>query len=275
MEPIRETIKRTMGTRIRWGSNKCYKHESYKDGVQTVVVDNVEKCPLCERERLTKELEDEMIQTAIEHKNKQKYQTLFTKSVMPDTTLANARFENYITDEPEAKQNYETMMRFANDIINGQVFNIWLYGRPGVGKSHLSYSLLYYVNESKKNWACLFIDLDEMLRRIRDSFNNPDSIYTEQYYTNLLSEVDLLVIDDLGAETGNENTDKQASDFTGRILRAVANARQEKSTIITTNLPGQKLLEMYDNKTISRLSKRRRVVQFIETKDKRPLDLGF
>lgn len=273
-----EEINKLLGkleARLTWASNKCRKHKEYPEGVQMMIVDNVEKCPLCERERLTKELEDEITAKAIEYEKNKKYNTLFTKSILQDETIAKARFENYITEEPEAKQNYETMKQYANDILNGQVFNILLFGPPGVGKSHLSYSLLYYVNEKTKDLACLFVDLDEMLRRIRDSFNNPESIYTEHYFTNLLSEVDLLVIDDLGAETGNETTDKQASDFTGRILRAVTNARQDKVTIITTNLPGSKLQQIYDHKTLSRLSKKRRAVVFKETTDKRSIDFGF
>ena len=259
-----------------WGSNKCNKHEKYPEGVQTMVVQSVEKCPLCERERLNNELVQEVTQEAIAYEQNKKYNTLSRRSILQDKTIANARFDNYQTDEPEAKQNFESMKQYASEIVVGKIFNILLFGTPGVGKSHLSYSLLHFVNEAKtKEQSCLFVDIDEMLRKIRDSFDNPESVYTEHYFTSLLSEVDVLVLDDLGAETGNEHTDKKATDFTGRILRAVTNARQDKVTIVTTNLPGTQLNKMYDHKTLSRLSKKRRAITFKTTTDKRKLDLGF
>jgi len=265
-----------MRTRLIWGSSKCYEHEKYPEGVQTMIVQGEEKCPFCERERLNDELVQEVTQDAITYEQNKKYNTLSRRSILQDKTIVNARFENYRTDELEAKQNFEFMKAYADEIAEGKIFNVLVYGTPGVGKSHLSYSLLHYVNEAKsKDQSCLFVDIDEMLRKIRDSFDNPESIYTEHYFTSLLSEVDVLVLDDLGAETGNEHTEKKATDFTGRILRAVTNARQDKVTIVTTNLPGTQLNKMYDHKTLSRLSKKRRAVTFKNTTDKRKLDLGF
>lgn len=289
MQAIKETIQTAMGTKLIWASSTCdlhfpkYDYSKFteqemenirrKYSVQKMIVDGVEKCPSCERERLTNLLEEEAKKDAYEILNRGKYNTLAKKSILQDEEIAEARFDNYRTDnEPEAFRNLKMMEQYAQDTLSGQAFNILLYGTPGVGKSHLSYSLLHHVNElSDFTRSCLFIDLDEMLRKIRDSFNNPNSPYTEMYFTKLLSEVDLLVLDDLGAETGNEHTEKKASDFTGRILRAVANSRQKKITIVTTNLSGTQLNKMYDGKTLSRLSKNRKVVMFKETVDKRPL----
>lgn len=265
-----------MGTRLIWGSNKCYEHIKYKEGVQTLVVDGIEKCPICEREANNQVLEKEFTALKDEQERMKNYNTLSNKSIIADKTLLDARFDNYLTNELEASDNLSKMRQYGNDIYQGKVFNIWLYGSPGVGKSHLSYSLLHGLNEAgKKDKSCLFIDIDEMLSLVRDSFNDPASKYTEVYFKELLREVDVLVLDDLGAETGNEETKKQATDFTGRMLRAISNSRQDKVTIITTNLTGERLNEMYDKKTLSRLSKNRRIVKFENTTDKRPLDLGF
>lgn len=264
-----------MDTRLTWASSKCFQHKNYPEGFGKIIINGLEKCPLCERDRLNKELEVEIAKDAFEIKQRGKYNILLQKSILQDEEIVEARFENYrVEGEHEALENRNKMYSFAKDILNGRVFNVLLYGSPGVGKSHLSYSLLHYVNEqSDFNKSCLFIDLDEMLRKIRESFNNSETPYTEMYFNKLLSEVDVLVLDDLGAETGNEQTEKRASDFTGRILRAVANSRQKKVTIVTTNLGGTQLNKMYDGKTLSRLSKNREVVIFKETIDKRPL--GF
>lgn len=278
MQAISEVMQEATATKLTWASDKCNQHEKYPEGVQMLIVEGEVKCPLCERARLNTELEIHYSAQKNEQERLMKYNKLSKRSILQDKTLLKARFSTYeVVNEPEAAQNARNMLQYADEILAGEVFNIFLNGRPGVGKSHLSYSLLNRVNENcNKEKSCLFVDIDEMLRLILDAkFDSPDSIYTEIYFTRLLSEVDVLVLDDLGAETGNEHTTKQASDFTGKILRAISNARQDKVTIVTTNLSGDQLNKMYDHKTLSRLSKNRRVVKFEQTKDKRIPDLGF
>lgn len=261
-----------------WDAIEAYQQEMqqlrerYK--VQKMVIGGQVVCPRCGCDAESQKLQQEIEQQALQQKAKEKTLVLYNQSILQDEGLAVARFDNYRTEgEPVAYQNLMQMQDYAKDILNGQTFNILLYGPPGVGKSHLSYSLLHYINvHSQHRLSCLFVDIDEMLRRLRDSFDNPSSKYTEFYFTRLLSEVDVLVLDDLGAETGNEETKKQASDFTGRILRAVANSRQGKVTAVTTNLGGEQLNRMYDGKTLSRLSKNRKVVLFSGIQDKRPLE---
>lgn len=283
MQAIKETIQ-AMGTRLSWASDKhCFKHdkEKFPTGIRMLerqIGSGKFECPMCFREGNNNVLEKEYSELKNEQERMAKFNTLTKRSIVPDKTILDARFNTYKLkeDEHEARQNARLMTQYADEIISGQVFNIFLNGTPGVGKSHLSYSLLHRVNNnSNKDKSCLFIDFDQMLREIRGSFKNPDSKYTEFYFTDLLSKVDVLVLDDLGAEVGNEDTDKKASDFIGRMLRAISNARQDKVTIVTTNLSGAKLNTIYDSKTLSRLNKNAKVVLFKETKDKRRVDLGF
>ena len=85
------------------------------------------------------------------------------------------------------------------------------------------------------------------------------------------AKVDLLVLDDLGGETGFIGTDKVASDFTQRILYHLMNRRQDKSTIITTNLNSKQISAMYDSKVVSRLYKNLggNIIKFEKSKDRR------
>lgn len=304
MEAVSTTINQTMATKLTWASDYCtnanhvpahvkpkmpaeddwdavmdYQAEMQKlrdkYKVQKMIINGQVVCPVCECERETAKTTAEEQAKANRYKENNKTLILYNRSILQDESIAMARFDTYRTDgEPLAYQNLVAMQQHATAILNGEKFNILLYGPPGVGKSHLSYSLLHDINvRSNNKMSCLFIDIDEMLRRLRDSFNNPESMYTEFYFTRLMSEVDVLVLDDLGAETGNEQTEKRASDFTGRILRAVANSRQEKVTIVTTNLGGEQINKMYDGKTLSRLSKNRKAVLFDgRVKDKRPLE---
>lgn len=210
-------------------------------------------------------------------------------SLIPDTTIQNASFGSYSTSESEETQNKQKAVKAYQRLKNGEIFNLWLAGKQGTGKSHLAMSILRNLNESGKKeleanmeqekfeggCKCLFINFEEMLQLIRNSFTHRDSEFTENYFIEKLSQADFLVIDDLGAETGSIDTEKVATDFVHRVLYAVGNARQDKATIITTNLTGKQLQQMYDAKVLSRFFRKVTQIVFKETKDHRFSNLNF
>lgn len=251
-----------------WASDKCETHDILK-----MIVNNKETCPRCELEQQNAAFEQQVQSEIFETMKLHKQNMLSTKSLLQDKTLWNATFENYMAETQEEHLNKQKALQFAERYKKGHAFNLWFNGKPGVGKSHLSMSILKALSSLEA--SCLFIDIDEMLRKIRNCIKDKQSPFTEQYFTDLLTEVDFLVLDDLGAETGNIDTDKSASDHTSRVLRAIINARQDKSTIITTNLDSKKLLNMYDPKLISRMMKSIETIVFKETKDKRIHNVGF
>lgn len=200
---------------------------------------------------------------------------LRNKSILSDKTLLGSGFKNYITtNEPEAKANLQRMVDVVKRYQQGGVFNTWLMGKPGVGKSHLAMASLVNLNEASEDGKkCLYISISSMLRKIRAGFNRPKYSepypYTEEYFIELMGEVDFLVIDDIGSETGSIGTDKTATDFVHRVLYDVTDIRQGKSTIFTTNLSWEELDKMYDGKIISRAKSNLEVIAFTETTDKR------
>jgi DNA replication protein DnaC len=270
-----------------WTSNYCEKHSFFIGGVkkvkpvQMMMINGQEICPRCETEKETEKLHFEIqkqYDDILLHKN---YNVLYNRSILTDKTILSATFDNYKTEIQEEIENKKLCLEILDRLKNGQVFNVFFQGNQGAGKSHLAYSILKELNEHdkdvdpKQKKTCLFVNIEGMLRLIKDSFNNKESKYTEQYFVDLLSSVDYLVIDDLGAETGAIDTEKAATDFVQRVLYAVTNARQDKVTISTTNLGSKALYKMYDKKLVSRLMKNPKFVIFKETKDKRISNLPF
>jgi len=279
-------------------SNECLKH-TYRKGGEDVVkpipmmlVEGKEVCPRCQVEEQTKELEQVENSKFKQLEKLRKYNTLYKESHVSDETILTATFQNYTVERPkdntdkklmasyrEQNRNKQLMLDILKDLKEGQVFNVILQGVPGAGKSHLAYALLQELNNHDRDAdpkkTCLFVSVDEMIRLIKDSFNNKESKYTEQYFIDLLSSVDYLVLDDLGAETGSIETLKAATDFVQRVLYGVMNARQGKVTIVTFNLSGEALFAMYDKKVVSRLLRKPRYVTFKDTKDKRKEQLPF
>lgn len=255
-------------TPLELTGKQCDQHGSKL--INTISIDGEEVCPICvrdaENENLSKR-ESEKIRKSLSSKN---HKTLTEKSILTNSNLFKATFGNYETSAAEETANKELAVKVFQKYKKGEVFNTWFTGLPGVGKSHLAMSILRNINESgEQDKSCLFVSVDEMLLLIRSSFDNKESKYTEHYFVDLLSSVDYLVLDDLGAETGGTGTKKRATDFTLRVLYAVANARQDKSTIVTTNLGKTELVNMYDAKLVSRLRATMALIAFKETTDKR------
>lgn len=276
-----EQIADLLNTKMDLTSDVC-RHETFANGrtvvkeIRKIKFDGEVICPVCETEAMTEELRQQEQDKADNYKAQKDYKVFHNQNVITDTNLLNTSFGNYETSETEEVTNKERAVAAYQKLKSDEVFNIWITGNPGVGKSHLAMSILRNLNETgEKNRSCLFVSVDEMLLRIRDSFDNKDSKYTEGYFVDLLSNVDFLVLDDLGAETGGTGTTKKATDFTLRVLYAIANGRQNKATIVTTNLSRDLLIKMYDPKLISRLMKDTYLIKFEHTKDKRIKEIDF
>ncbi|PZX07933.1 DNA replication protein DnaC [Psychrobacillus insolitus] len=273
----KELIKRLENNmQMALTSEICDQHEDLKKEIHLMNIDGEMKCPLCERDRLNAESEQIETVKLINALNRQEYNVFAHKSELKDEGLLEVSFGTYEALTEEETTNKQRATEAYQKFQQGERFNVWLTGSPGVGKSHLAMSILRNLNErGNKDKSCLYISVDEMLLKIRDSFNNKESKYTEHYFVDLLSNVDYLVLDDLGAETGGTGTVKKATDFTLRVLYSIGNARQNKSTIITTNLSRIALEGMYDQKLVSRLMKDTYLINFKITSDKRIKNIEF
>lgn len=266
-------------TSMNFLSETCNNHTYIKDGVECFKVvkmmdiDGQAVCPLCESEKRKMELENEMNEF---HKDRLKYpnKLIFRRdSLVSDETILKARFGNFEADGKEEAHNLELVKSSVLDFTKGKSFTLWLQGKPGTGKSHLSYAFAHEVNKIGK-YKVLFIDMSELVKEIRSTFNN-QSTETEQSIIKKLTSTDLLILDDIGSEVGNIDTNNTASDFISRVVFAIFNGRQGKTTICTTNLSGSQLKRIYDAKTFSRMFRDYRFIKFENSKDRRFIELPF
>lgn len=103
-----------------------------------------------------------------------------------------------------------------------------LYGRHGVGKTHLAIGILKACVRTKGARA-FFFETRELLRLVRDTYNRSVE-ETEMEVLQPLLGADLLVLDDLGAE--------RTSEWVQETLGLVVNTRYNanRPTIFTSNL---------------------------------------
>lgn len=248
----------------------CKKH-----GTNLVTVGSINPfCTECQREFV--ENKTSLIVKREEERDfkRRTIKTLKLDSLVSDISIVNASFGTYESDNAETKAAYDRARQLAYKYLNREnCFNTILTGIPGTGKSHLAMSMLKAVNENfDPLGSCLFVSVNELMRRIKDSFNNKQSKYTEANMVKLLGDVDLLVLDDLGSESAFRSKDRsESTEYTQNVLFGILERRNR--TIITTNLTSKELREIYNPKIVSRLYKglsQESMIKFTkETRDKR------
>jgi DNA replication protein DnaC len=123
---------------------------------------------------------------------------------------------------------------------------LWLFGDTGTGKTTLAMLISKAALEAGRTVA--IYSLPKLLARIRRTYDSEPGGDSYLAFFERLTSVDLLHIDDLGAE--------KRSDWVLEQLYALINERYEaqRSVLVTTNLPHEELEEQIGSRTVSRLS---------------------
>jgi len=121
---------------------------------------------------------------------------------------------------------------------------VWLMGDVGTGKTTLAMLISKHALEAGRSVA--IYSLPRLLSELRKTFEESSDLSYLQLLDSLAS-VDLLHIDDVGAEKSSEWVIEQ--------LYAIVNTRyeEEKAIVLTTNLDEASLREQITERTVSRL----------------------
>lgn len=126
---------------------------------------------------------------------------------------------------------------------------LWLGGERGTGKT--SAAALLVMEASRRGYAAGFHPLAELLVRIRRTYDQPAGAERqgdhEEQLIDQLSELDLLVIDDMGVV--------KATPWVLQQLYVIVNRRynEQRATVITTDLDREELARVLGWRVVSRL----------------------
>lgn len=130
------------------------------------------------------------------------------------------------------------------DTFSTDFRNLFLYGDTGVGKTFLSHCIAKELIDSA-NSVIYFTAFELFDIMAKGKFRKDPSA---ELMSEHLFDCDLLIIDDLGTEMVNT--------FTSSQLFLLLNERllRKKSTVISTNLSLESLVDLYSERTFSRIT---------------------
>lgn len=137
-----------------------------------------------------------------------------------------------------------TVARDFVDTFGKEFRNLFLYGDTGVGKTFLSNCIAKELID--KSHSVIYLSSFELFDTLAKSKFGKDEAAGQMH--EHIFDCDLLIIDDLGTELANSFTVSQLFlCLNERLLR-------QKSTIISTNLSLEDLIDIYSERTFSRIT---------------------
>lgn len=181
------------------------------------------------------------------------YKSSNMEEALKTDNFANFSYEYYpdsLIDEDSgysalrlAESAVKTSMNFIKN-FDTSFDNLLIYGKTGVGKTFLSNCIARELVNS--GHSVIYFSAHQLFEALaKNTFKSDDSVENTALH---ILDCDLLIIDDLGTELTNSFVSSQLFQCVNeRLLR-------KRSTIISTNLNTQELINTYSERTFSRLS---------------------
>ena len=148
----------------------------------------------------------------------------------------------------ETREAVGRASKFIDDIDSNLAAGrgLWLFGDTGTGKTTLA--MLVSKMATEEGHSVAIYSLPKLLARIRRTYDGEAGSDSYSAFFERLTAVDLLHIDDFGAE--------KRSDWVLEQLYSLVNERyeDERSIMLTTNLAVDKLEDQIGGRTVSRLT---------------------
>lgn len=251
-----ENIEPTFGEfaiQRQYRTSICEKHGEYKE---TGICFNKPEprwtgCSLCKEEKRREE--DAQYAEMKKQEEQEKIERRLNKAGIP-VRFRDRSLENFIADS----ENKKTALAVARDYFENFRENyksgatLIFSGKAGTGKSHLAIAIALGL---MPKYTALYLNAMDAIRMIRDTWRK-DSEQSESDILNLLGSIDLLVIDEVGVQTGTDNEQMLMFDIVNRRYR------DAMPTILLTNLNVQGFKDYMTERSYDRLRENGKWVTF-------------
>lgn len=235
----------------------CEKHGEYefkyiKGLFKQAIVSST--CCKCVEER-TKFIDSEVVRVSGEREEMRMQEKIMQSGVSKRNI--DKTFDNYIASTPaqvKAKKLYED---FASSICNGEVTkSLIVCGSVGTGKTHLASAVVNSVSRTKKAnpngysnigyKTCELVKIIDLIRQFKSTWSK-DNDNTEEKFLDYYTNVDALIIDEVGMQFGSD-TEKM-------VIFDIIDGRYNNMlpTALISNLELPEVQQLIDPRAIDRL----------------------
>lgn len=177
---------------------------------------------------------------------------LTNTSIVADRSIFKHSFNSFVAAPNSPQEAVEAKATsLADRIGQHQVTHTFFYGQTGTGKTHLAVATVFEaLKVSHYELKATIINCPALIQQAHGAIHasTQDHQTFDHKLSTIKKECNLLVLDDLGAEAGN-----QLSEYDLRLMTDLIDHFENRSMIITTNKQGKELSRLYGRRIMSRL----------------------
>jgi len=149
-----------------------------------------------------------------------------------EKSIHESSFESYKPQTDKQREALRLCKGYVSKFNNfSKKHSLVFKGDVGLGKSHLAASILKELRE--QGYKVMFLTTTDLMNMIKSTFNY-NSAQTQDDIIKRLESLDLLVLDDVGAEYVKRDA-QGFETWASEVLFQVINSRQALPTVYTTN----------------------------------------
>nr|WP_308816245.1 ATP-binding protein [Staphylococcus epidermidis] len=160
---------------------------------------------------------------------KEKYLNRIFNQSNVNASLRDATVNSYQPQNEHQVQAKKTAIEYVKTFSVDKPKSLILQGSYGTGKSHIAYAIAKAIKN--EGYSVAFMHIPMLMGRIKATYNKNAAETTDEL-VQLLSNIDLLVLDDIGVENTEHTLNK---------LFSIVDNRVGKNNIFTTNFSDKEL----------------------------------
>lgn len=204
----------------------------------------------------------------------QRARRMYRGSLFADQNAKYAHFNEFNANTPEKEDLLKRVTEIAKRITSDEKFNAVFTGGAGTGKTYSAVCIANHLQARKEMppYSVLFVSVPALFdMELQKARGDREFIEKANIMEKRISAADVVIFDDFGSETSMRKGVTEASEFIQKTWFRIADVRNGRVNIFTTNNTLADLAKIYNPKLVSRMLTvdRKNIISFSGIADQR------